>query len=105
MSVTLNSAAVRDLARKQPKPAKTKRKKPEDEEEEAVDEALTAGRKQALDVWEDLLGKYVGIHLWWKKVEALKGVVVPIIFSMRITDTQSPGFHLAALIDVAFITS
>ena len=96
VSVTLNSAAVRDWARKQPKPPKTKGKKLEDEDEEAVDEAPTAGRKQALDVLEDLLSKYVGNHLWWKKVEALKGVVMPIICSMRITDIQSPNLHLAA---------
>jgi len=96
VSVTLNSAAVRDWARKQPKPPKTKGKKLEDEDEEAVDEAPTAGRKQALDVLEDLLFKCVGNHLWWKKVEALKGVVMPIICSMRITDIQSPNLHLAA---------
>jgi len=96
VSVTLNSAAVRDWARKQPKPPKTKGKKLEDEDEEAVDEAPTAGRKQALDVLEDLLNKCVGNHLWWKKVEALKGVVMPIICSMRITDIQSPNLHLAA---------
>jgi len=47
-------------------------------------------------VLEDLLIKYVGNHLWWKKVEALKGVVMPIICSMRITDTRSPNLHLAA---------
>jgi len=94
VSVTLNSAAVRDWARKQPKPAKTKRKKPEDKDEEKVDEAPT-GESRHWMCWS-LLFKYVGNHLWWKKVEALKGVVMPIVCSMRITDTQSPNLHLAA---------
>ena len=42
-----------------------------------------------------ILENYVNDMGWWKKVEAAEAVGLPIIQSMRITDTICPNLHLA----------
>jgi len=96
----LNSKALLQWAQAQKKPTKrSKTAAPGGEEAaDAAAEAVRQGVLQGKTVEEKLkyiLITYVNNAGWWEQVAATEAVGLPIIHSMRITDTVSPNLHLA----------
>jgi len=96
----LNTKVLLKWAQEQKKPTKrSKTAAPGGEETaDAVAEAVRQGVLQGKTVEEKvkyILKTYVNNEDWWEQVAATETFGLPIIHSMRITDTVSPNLHLA----------